>query len=91
MAKNTGNHADGPSAEKIRTEHRRRYKSLCPQMQTLLHEISEYCPDVNLFIEDSGNWNLLVGPSHDDLWDSQAISENVAVWSYVAQSSGGAW
>lgn len=82
---------NGPSADKIKQAHRKRYKSLCTQMQNLLNEISEYCPDVNIYVEDDSNWELMIGPSHNDNNGDLPSHDNVAVSCTVSPSSGGAW
>jgi hypothetical protein len=70
-------------------KHRKKYKKICADMQSLLDDISEYIPDVNIYIEDSGNWNLMNGDSHDDEGSPRRdrVIENCSVF----QSSGGGW
>jgi hypothetical protein len=82
---------DGDSADRIKPEHARKYKSLCKQMQKLLDDISVYEQDVNLYVEDSNNWNLMVGPSHSDDRNSSDLQENVALACTVSPSGGGGW
>lgn len=79
-------------ADRIKPEHRRKYKRICKQMQELLNEIEKYEPEVNLYVEDSSNWNLMIGATHNDnVRDTPALHENVALCCTVHPSSGGGW
>jgi hypothetical protein len=73
---------------RLSEEHRRRFLRLAERMNTLLREIRAYCPEANLYVEDSGNWHILSGDSHEG--DDPCRDRSMAradVW----HSSGGAW
>ena len=78
-------------AHLIKPEHRRKYKTLCRQMNQLLADIRDYQPEANLYIEGSDNWNLMVGNTHDDDRQGYPLHENVALCCTVFPSSGGGW
>jgi hypothetical protein len=73
----------------IHPKHLKRYKFLCTQMQRLLDEMSVDCPEINIYVEDSGHWNLLSGASHDD--DGRDRQDRVLACYDVMPSSGGGW
>ena len=61
------------------------------KLDELMEDITEYCPEANLYIEDSNNFNLMKGPTHDDTRDCHALQENVASHAFVRPSGGGGW
>ena len=56
-----------------------------------MHEIKAYCPEANLYAEDSWNLNLMKGPSHDDDRDQRPLHENVVECEQVYSLGGGGW
>ncbi len=82
----------GITMSEIKEKHIKKYRSLCKQMQKLLDDIGEYSPEVHIYIEDAGNWNLMNGPSHDDTKSSlPPLHDNVVAHEFVSPSGGGGW
>jgi hypothetical protein len=75
----------------IQAKHIKKYESLCRQMQKLLDEMAIDCPEVNIYVEDSGHWNLMSGADHDDGHYCRARQDRVIVCCDVMPSSGGGW
>ena len=73
----------------IKLKHQDQFVRIAGRMAKLLEEIREYCPEANMYLEDSGNWNLLTGDSHDDR--DEPRQDRIAVFTIVPHSSGGAW
>jgi hypothetical protein len=73
----------------VQEKHIKKYKSLCKQMQKLLDEISLDCPDINIYVEDAGQWNLMSGDSHDE--DGIDRQDRVITCCLVMPSGGGGW
>jgi hypothetical protein len=84
----------GDSFARIRPEHIKRYGRLLDGLNKLMREIREYEPKANIYVEDQGHFNLMVGDSHADHAVSgrdRAQHENVAVEVTVPFSGGGGW
>lgn len=75
--------------KKIKIKHIRKFEKLANQMSDLLKEIREYSPEANMYLEDAGNWNLLIGHSHND--KCQAMRQNIVITVRVPHSEGGGW
>lgn len=75
----------------IRPEHVKKFKSLTKSLDKLMREICRYNPEANLYVEDSWNFNLMKGPTHDDRYNQKALHENVVASELVYKSSGGGW
>jgi hypothetical protein len=76
----------------IHAQHRRRFRRIARSMDKLIQEIREYCPGANMYLEDQGNWHLMVGDSHD--WSKQStppMQDRIAVSEVVRCTGGGAW
>jgi hypothetical protein len=73
----------------ISERHIARFRRIARQMASLLKEIRETCPEANLYLEDSGNWNLMTGDSHDE--KERQRQDRVVAYELVPHSGGGAW
>ena len=73
----------------IKETHIRKFEKLSKQLDRLMHDIRDYRPEANLYVEGDGFFNLLEGPSHDT--DGSHIEENVVSGVKVHKSSGGDW
>lgn len=68
------------------------FERLAERMDALLKRIQQYCPEANMYLEDSGNWNLMTSPSHDDNWGRATPRQDRVVTRVIVRSSGGgAW
>lgn len=75
---------------KIKSVHVKRFREIAVQMQRLLNEIREYCPEANLYQECS-NWNLMCGPAHTDDHACRPIHKNLIKSIYMPFTGGGTW
>lgn len=75
----------------IKPEHIKKFKSLSKQLNKLMQEICKYNPDAELYVEDSWNFNLMKGPTHDDSRYQKPLHENIATCETVFKASGGGW
>ncbi len=73
----------------IKPEHIKQFESLTDELDKLMIEIAEYNKDAILYIEDSDNFNLMKGESHDV--NGRPIFDNVVCHAFVSSSTGGAW
>lgn len=83
-----------PDEGYVSEAHLRRFRRLARGMAKLLEEIRrETCPNANLYIEDSGNWILLTGDSHDSSGSRDMIArqDRKVALEVVPHSGGGAW
>lgn len=70
----------------------RRFRRIARSMAKLLSEMRETCPNANLYLEDSGNWCLLTGDSHDESHGRiHARHDRKIALEHVPHSGGGAW
>ena len=74
---------------KLKPQHAARFRRIAAEMNRLLDDVREYIPEANLYLEDSGNWNLLSGDSHDE--HDEARQDRVLAFELVPHSGGGAW
>ena len=81
----------GPANDRVRAVHLKRFIRLAAGLDQILQEIREYEAEANIYLEDSGNFNLLVGPSHSDATDPKPQFQNVAYCVNVRHSGGGGW
>jgi hypothetical protein len=77
------------AADAVPEKHERRFTKIANDMDNLLREIREYIPDANMYLEDSGNWNLMTGDGHDE--EEGPRHDRVAVFVRVPHTGGGAW
>jgi len=69
-----------------------RFRRIATLMTNLLNDVREYIPEANLYLEDSGNWHILSGESHDyEGWMTKARQDRSLAREDVPHSSGGAW
>lgn len=73
--------------------HIRQFRRIARSMAKLLEEIRKTCPEANMYLEDSGNWLLLTGDSHDmtESRQMQARQDRKVCFELVPHSGGGAW
>lgn len=81
-----------PDEGYVQENHIRRFRRLARSMAKLLEEIRETCPRANMYLEDTGNWILLSGDSHDhNGWSMRPRQDRAVVMEVVPHSGGGAW
>ncbi len=73
----------------VKPEHIKQFESLTDELNKLMIEIEDYNSDAILYIEDSDNFNLMSGYSHDV--NGRPIFDNVVCHAFVRNSTGGAW
>ncbi len=78
--------------KKIKQKHIERFIELAKELNQLMIEITEYNPEAEIYVEDSWNFNLMKGPTHDENdRNLRPMHENVVAHETVFRSSGGGW
>lgn len=77
----------------IKPEHIVRFKRYAKQLDKLMKEIVEYCPEANYYAEDSHSLHLMKGESHieNGMRGSTANHEASVEMVLVFGLSGGGW
>ena len=76
----------------IKPAHIAKFCKLAKDMNKLMLEICSYNQEANIYIEDSGNVNLMKGPSHGDQHrNPKALREIVVAYEQIYSISGGGW
>ena len=68
-----------------------KFEVLADMLNDLMHDITSYCPDANLYAEGAGNLYLLKGPSHSCGISPKELRENIVRRSQVWTLDGGGW
>lgn len=66
-----------------------KFRKLANGMNQLLEEIRKEIPEANMYLEDSGNWHILSGDSHDR--GERMRQDRILATERVTHSGGGAW
>jgi len=74
---------------KLKAKHEKQIGKAIDQLNKTMSEIQEYVPECNIYLEDSNNFNVLCGDSHDA--GGSANQHNVIAQFTLHNSGGGGW
>lgn len=72
----------------IKESDRRDFAKAVNLLNKVIQNIREYHPEANLYVEDYGNFNLMIGDSHEN---GRPRHDRVALHWIVWNSGGGGW
>lgn len=76
---------------KLRQQEIARVMRAVATLNTVLAEVRERMPEANYYLEDSGNFHLLSGPSHDGMFADHARPDRSLLRLDLLHSGGGGW
>lgn len=73
----------------IKKRHIKKFEKLVAELDKLMKDICKDCPRAELYVENSWNFYLMKGPTHDD--NGQSLQKNIVIHGTVFRSGGGGW
>lgn len=76
---------------KLKKKHAERVSNAINELNAVMKEIKKYIPEANYYLEDTANFMVLSGDSHDDDRNCTARQDRVLQHDYLMHAGGGAW
>ena len=70
---------------------KKKFKSIVKKLNELLTEIQTEFPDAQFYLEDAGNFNLMLGDPHTSKGNGRPNKDFVATSETLKKSGGGGW